>query len=227
MARKLTVTRKNSIKGGLGKWGVKLDGFLVGKLENGEAQSFPIDERSHNLEVVMLSVLGKPTLGIDPATVLIMAGTDDCTVSVSLAVGLVKNKIKTECQYDAALVSESDFIHSITEFMVRIFSGDAILERLEDPNNRRKDLRVVCSGDGIHIRWDVKEATVGKNWSTGYDEEIIPYEAAGVHMNKDQLTSDLLKRTEDSVKSAILTRTRFEKNQYGAFALGNKKSSLY
>lgn len=227
MIRKLTVTRKNSLKGGVGKWAVKLDGFVIAKLDNGQTQSFQIDERSHNMEIVMLSVFGTPTHGIDPATALIMAGTDDCTATVSLAVGLVKNKIKVECQYDAAPLSEADFIDSVTEFMVRIFGGDAILERIEDPNNRNKDLRVVCLEDGVHIRWDVNEVTMGKNWSTGYEEEIVPYEVTGVHMPKDQLTSDLLTRLEDSVKNAILARTRFTKNKSGAFVLGNQKSSLY
>lgn len=228
MNRTLTITRKKNFQGGAGKWMVKLDGFQVAKLNNGESQSVQIDEHPHQMEIVMLSAFGKPTLGIDPGTALIMAGGANCNVTLSLGLGLVKNHINVECSYDYHSMTEADFIDAVTRLMVNVFNGDAILERLNDPNNRRKDLRAVCCKDGVHIRWDVEEATVGKNWSTGYDEEIIPYEAAGVTMPKEQLTKELLARLENSVKNAILGQTRFVKNEYGCFTLGaNKKSSLY
>lgn len=227
MVRTLNITRVQSFVGGGVKMGIKLDGAIIDKIGNGQSLSFHIDDRSHNLEVIALSLIGKPTLGVDPATAFIMAGSDDCTVTVSVVMGLIKNKIKAECQYHTAPVSEANFIHSVTEFMVNVFNGNAILERLEDPNNRRHDLSVSCHKDGVHIRWQLNETKNMDEWSKGYAEEIIPYEAAGVTMPKDQLTGDVLSRVEDSVKGAIVNRTRFVKNEYGAFVPGNKKSSLY
>lgn len=227
MTRNLTMTRKKGIVGGIAKWGVLLDGAMIGKLDNGQTQSFRIDERSHNLEVVMLSPFGKPTLSIEPASTLVMAGTDDCNVTLTLVPGLIKNKIRANCTYEGSVLSESDFVDAVTAFITNVFNGDAILQRLNDPNNRRKDLGISCRKDGVHIWWDVKETTMGKNWSTGRDEELIPYEAAGVTMPKENLTDDLLNRLEASIKNDILTKTRFVKNEYGCFALGNKKSSLY
>lgn len=227
MTRNLTITRKKGIAGGIAKWGALLDGVMIAKLDNGQTQSFRIDEQPHHLEIIMLSVFGKPTLGIDPATAMIMAGTDDCVVTLSLAVGLTKNKIMVDCTYKGSVVSESDFVEAVTAFIVNVFNGDAILKRLNDPNNRRNDLGIDSRKDGVHIWWEAKEITMGKNWSTGRDAEIIPYEAAGVTMPKENLTEDLLNRLDASIKNGILTKTRFVKNEYGCFALGNKKSSLY
>lgn len=228
MNRTLTITRKKNFIGCALKWMVKLDGFEVARINNGESQSIQIDEHPHQMEIVMLSVFGKPTLGVDPGTALIMSGGANCNVTLSLGLGLVKDHINVECSYDIPTITGADFIDAVTRLMVNIFNGDAILERLNDPNNRRNDLRVICRKDGVHIQWDVDEVTVGKNWSTGYDEEIIPYEAAGVTMPKEQLTGERLTRLEDSVKNAILTQTRFVKDEYGCFVLGtNKKSSLY
>lgn len=229
MTRNLTITRKKGIAGAITKWGVLLDGAMIGKLDNGQTQSFRIDERSHNLEVVLLSPFGKPTLTYEPASALVMAGTDDCNVALSLALGLIKYKIRADCTYDSdrPVPSESDFVDAVTAFIANVFNKDAILERLNDPNNRRNDLGISCDKDGVHIWWEVKETTLGKNWSTGRDEELIPYEAAGVTMPKENLTGDLLNRLEASIKNGILTKTRFVKNEYGCFALGNKKSSLY
>lgn len=228
MNRTLTVTRKKDFISGPWKWMVKLDGFEVARINNGESLSIQIDEHPHQMEIVALSAFGIPTLGVDPGTALIMSGGANCNVTLSLGLGLVKNHINVECSYDIPTITGADFIDAVTRLMVNIFNGDAILERLNDPNNRRNDLRVICRKDGVHIQWDVDEVTVGKNWSTGYDEEIIPYEAADVTMPKEQLTGERLTRLEDSVKNAILTQTRFVKDEYGCFVLGtNKKSSLY
>lgn len=228
MNRTLTVTRKKDFISGPWKWMVKLDGFEVARINNGESQSIQIDEHPHQMEIVALSAFGIPTLGVVPGTALIMSGGANCNVTLSLGLGLVKDHINVECSYDIPTITGADFIDAVTRLMVNIFNGDAILERLNDPNNRRNDLRVICRKDGVHIQWDVDEVTVGKNWSTGYDEEIIPYEAADVTMPKEQLTGERLTRLEDSVKNAILTQTRFVKDEYGCFVLGtNKKSSLY
>lgn len=228
MARTLTITRKKNFQGSAGKWMVKLDGYEVARINNGETQSIQIDKHPHQIEIIILSAFGKPTLGIDPGTALIMAGGANCNVMLSLGIGFVKNHINVECSYDCHSITEVDFIDAVTQFMVNVFNRDAILERLNDPNNRRNDLRIACRKDGVHIQWDVSETTMGKNWSTGYDEEAIPYEAAGVTMPEERLTKELLTRLESSVKNAILEQTRFVKNEYGCFALGtNKKSSLY
>lgn len=227
MNRTLTITRKKSFQGGLAKWMVQLDGYEVARLNNGETQSIQIDEHPHQMEIVMLSTFGKPTLNINPGTALIMAGDANCNVTLSLGLGLVKNHINVECSYNAPAINESAFIEAVTRFMVNIFNGDAILERLNDPDNRRNDLEILCAKDGVHIRWAAEKAIVGKNWSTGYDEEIVPYEAAGVTMPTEMLANELLKQLEVSVKQGILTQTRFVKNEYGCFVLGNKKSSLY
>lgn len=79
---------------------VKLDGFEVARINNGESQSIQIDEHPHQMEIVMLSAFGKPTLGIDPGTALIMSGGANCNVTLSLRPGLVKNHINVECSYD-------------------------------------------------------------------------------------------------------------------------------
>lgn len=223
MTRTLTITRKKNFQGGGGQWLVRLDGYEVARINNGATQSIQMTEQPHQMEVVMLSAFGKPTHGIDPVTALIMAGATNCNVTLSLGVGLVRNHINVDCSYDSH-TSEAGFIEEVTRFLVNIFNQDAILERLNDPNNRRKDLNVRCQKDGVHIQWQEVEPT---HWSLGYNEDIVPYEAAGVTMPKEQLTQELLTRLEHSIKDTILSQTRFVKNEYGCFALGtNKRSSL-
>ena len=101
MNRTLTITRKKNLQASLGKLAVKLDGQVVAKIDNGETQSFPIDERSHEMELVMLSAFGAPAKGLDPANASITAGKNDCTVTVSLSMGLIKSRIQVECTYAA------------------------------------------------------------------------------------------------------------------------------
>lgn len=129
-----------------------------------------------------------------------------------------------EASYAIANASEEDSIRAVTSFMVNVFNGEAIMHRLNDPNNRRKDLGVVCLSDGIHIRWHEEKPS---NWTLGYGEEVIPYAAAKTNYPKSQLTSELLSRLERSVHSGIVNYTQFEKNQYGCFAPGNNRPHLY
>lgn len=226
MTRTLTITRENLTVGCAVKMGVELDGFLIAKMRNGETESFQIDESSHNLKIVPLSLFDTPTHNMVSPTALIMAGRDDCNVTLSVSLGLVRHRINVTCNYATAQVSETDFIEAVTRFMVDVFNGSAILERLNDPDNRRNDLEIVCKKDGVHIRWQAKEITMGKNWSTGCNEEIIPYEAACVTMPKERLTDELLTQLTDYIKLDIARETPFARNQYGCFCLP-KKHSLY
>jgi len=227
MTRTLTITRKENFQGKITKWRILLDGRAITMIGNGETQSFQIDERAHELEVVPLNALGKPVHGMDSRKTLIMSGTNNCKATVSIGLGMLNNHIKTECTYEGPVLSEEVFIHAVTVLITNIFNGNAILDLLNDPNNRRNDLRVCCLKDGVHIQWYVKESTFGKNWSTGYDEEIVPYEAANVTMPKENLTPDLLKSLDTSVKNGILSGTGFIMNKYGGFEPGKLKSRLY
>lgn len=222
--RTLTITRKKNFVGCAVQWGVKLDGRPICKIGDGETQSLPINEQAHSLEIMSLSLFGSPNKSMDPAKCMILSGMDNCNVTGSISIGIIKPKIVLDCVYDGAPISVDDFVDSVTRLMISIFNGDAILERLNDSNNRRKDLRVVCEKDGVHIRWEEVEAT---HWSLGYGEEIVPYEAANVLIPKEQMTRELLTRLEGSIENAILAQTRFVKNEYGCFVLGTKKSSLY
>lgn len=214
---------------GIGKVGTrflyKLDGVAIGMTKmHGESISRPIDDRAYSLEAVRVSLLGTPTIGSSPATLMIVSGGMDCTVTTTWRLGLVKGTVHLEASYDLPPVSEDAFVDAVTELMVRIFSSDAILERLNDSNNRRSDLEVFCSENGVHIRWQENQPS---EWSKGYGEEIIPYAASHTGFPKERLNADVLDRLNRAVCSGILSRTRFVKNQYGCFILGTKKSSLY
>ena len=224
MNRKLTITRVKSFQGMLGKWLVKIDGQGAANLNNGETLTLQIDERSHQLEIYPFNAFGGRA-PFDTAPALIMAGRNACHVNVSALAGLARAKIVLECSYEDAALSEADFVECVARCMVNIFNGSAILERLDDPNNRRKDLQIVCAKDGVHIRWSEVEPT---HWSLGYGEEVVPYEAAEVTMPKEKLTQPLLDELQNEIIAAILRETRFEKNKYGCLALNeNKKSRLY
>lgn len=226
MSRTLTITRKKHLYGAICKWAVMLDERMVAEIGNGETKQIQMDDNAHQLKVIALDPFKKAVHNMDPVTALVVSGHANCNATVFI--GLVGNKLKIDCSYEDLGFSESDFIDAVTQFMVNIFNGDAILERLNDPDNRRNDLAVHCQKDGVHIQWQANEIKIGKNWSTGYNEEIVPYEAAGVSMPKEQLTNELLNTLEDSVKAAILSKTRFDENNYGCFALNvHKKSSLY
>ena len=224
MTRNLKITRTASRVGSNLKWGIKLDGKIVGQIKNGESFVTQIDEQPHTLEIIQLSLFGTPTIGVESGVCVIMAGNQDCFAVTRISVELFKNKIHLECTYNGTVPPVSDFVDAVAKFVVNVFKGDAIIERLNDSNNRRKDLEIFCGKDGVHIRWQEVKPT---HLSLGYGEEIVPYEAAGVTLPKEQLTQEILTQLENAVKNAILTQTRFVKNEYGCFVLGNKKSSLY
>ena len=224
--RTLKITQSTS---GIGKVGArflyKLDGVAIGVTKkNGESISRPIDDRAYSLEAVQVSLLGTPAIGSSPATLMIVSGGMDCVATASLRLGLVKTTVHLEASYDLPPVSEDAFVNAVTALMVTIFSGDAILERLNDPNNRRNDLEVFCAENGVHILWQENQPS---EWSKGYGEEIIPYAASHTDFPKERLTPDVLDRLNRAARSGILSRTRFVQNQYGCFMLGTKKPNLY
>lgn len=99
MTRNLKITRTASRVGSNLKWGIKLDGKIVGQIKNEESFVTQIDEQPHTLEIVQLSLFGTPTIGVESGVCVIMAGNQDCFAVARISVELFKNKIHLECTY--------------------------------------------------------------------------------------------------------------------------------
>ena len=221
MARQLTIKRERSLIGGHLKWAIVLNGVSVAAITGGQTQTITISEQAQQLEIIQLSMLGKPTINCDRGTALIMAGAADCTVTASVQTGIFKDVIRLKCAYDRTEIPEEAFVEAVTRLIVGMFQGEAALRWVNDPNNRRRDLRVACRRDGVHICWEMKNP--GRN-IMGMEDNLVPYETAGVSLAQERLEDNLLRRLECSIREGVLSNTRFVVNEYGCFAPGEDAS---
>ncbi len=135
---------------------IYVDGVNVGELKAGASLLIHLDANQHQLKA--------STTG---TACMIPAGTDSYMAdyfNAHFAIGL----------------AEDPFRDALTAFVLNVFRGEGIAERILDPNNRHHHICLELNEKEIRLYWQVIQTKGVKQWSTGCDEEVISYSQAGL-----------------------------------------------
>ena len=75
---------------------------------------------------------------------------------------------------------QDNFRDGLTMFVLKIFRGQGIRDRMADPNNLHHNVSIDVGQDGIRLSWRLAQTRGIKQWATGTDEEKISYYQAGL-----------------------------------------------
>lgn len=72
------------------------------------------------------------------------------------------------------------FRDKLAEFVLRIFRGQGIRDRILDENNRNHNVELHIEPEGIRLSWSLAQTKGLRQWATGEDDEKIPYRQIGL-----------------------------------------------
>ncbi len=158
-----------------------LDGKEQGNLSKNTEMVLSINQDSHQLKSAVLA----PAYNIP-------AGTDNYIAF------FFNDKFKIGPEIDV-------FRDKLTEFVLNIFRGQGIRDRINDPNNSDHVVRLSVDSTGIKLSWNVKKTRGLKQWATGEEEEIITYERIGLcPMSVNKMPGGYWPFVEAYIENAIL-----------------------
>lgn len=72
------------------------------------------------------------------------------------------------------------FREELAEFVLRMFRGQGIRDRIRDENNRNHNIVLNIGQEGIRLSWSLAQTKGLRQWATGEDEEKISYRQIGL-----------------------------------------------
>lgn len=140
------------------KWIVRivLDDVEQGHLKADEVMTLDVDSGEHTLRYNLLA----PKYWIPP-------GRENYLVSYfrdSLRIG----------------PENDEFRDGLTLFVLKMFRGRGIKDRILDPNNHGNKVRLDINSEGIRLSWTLEHTKGLKQWLTGEGEEKISYSQMGL-----------------------------------------------
>ena len=72
------------------------------------------------------------------------------------------------------------FRDELTNFVIDMFRGQGIKERVSDPNNKYNSIQIKVSQEGIRFSWYLSRTRGIRQWMTGDEEEKIAYYQIGL-----------------------------------------------
>lgn len=187
MDRIVKVIREKKFVASLAAYQVSIDNKIVGWLENDSAISISVDEFPH--------VLGVALRDIRKTEANIPAGTDGYIFSMSLETlqGIphlqLTGKIPTaemanltaEVTFDE-FKDYTAFKDNLVAFMIKIFNGQGIQDRLQSENNSNHNIYIVIQPNGISLEYTPVRTQGLLQWATGRISEKIYYKEIGLEL---------------------------------------------
>lgn len=75
---------------------------------------------------------------------------------------------------------QDQFRDELIMFVLKMFRGKGIRERMMDLNNRNHNVKISVEHDGIRLSWDLVKPQGIKQWISGMHEEKISYRQMGI-----------------------------------------------
>lgn len=229
MGRFVRVQRGHSFKGIMVAYDIAIDGVTRGSVRDSQTVDLPIDEGSHIFCFVNHGVYQTP--------IMIPAGTD-CPVIQPVTKLINSNKgdlVRAECigtvpktetaasgkegkVYDVELKAYDYFVSDFVDNIVRIFSGNAIKERIENPKNPDRKLYLEVNSEGICLEYFLLERR---------QREIMTYEAMGLEPPKDAPSYFYTEFMRKAAKNAIEENCpEYYRDSYGYYHLREMSNIL-
>ena len=200
------------------KWCIRLDGAIVGVIEDGRHYYIQTDERRHVLELARYSSHG---MRAGPVAIAVEAGEDDCHVFAGESGGLWHQKLNPECRYLKSRGINDTLSTAVSQYMIWLFFRPSRLKRLIGKNNCRRALGINCGKDGVHICWETPtsgEIRIKNN------EVIIPYDVTGLRVPPESLTEMDLRRMDYEVHGSLGGHAPCTRDENGCFVLKSKQA---
>ena len=182
-----------------------LDGKDQGILPKYDTMTLHLDANEHILKPAIMS-----------SKYLIPKGTDSYIVyffNDAFQIGLVHDPFRDK----------------IIEFIIQIFQGQGIKDRINNPNNRNHNIYLKVCYDGIYLSWDVAKTHGLKQWATGQEEEFISYQSAGLQiLPAEKMPSGYWEFVQNCAEETILKdeKANMMKDHLGGFTY-NTKHNLF
>ena len=183
-----------------------LDGKDLGFLPKHDAMTLQIDANEHILKPAIMA-----------PNYMIPKGTDSYTVYY------FNDKFQIGPVHDP-------FRDQLVEFIVQMFQGQGIRDRINDPNNRNHNVQLQISFDGIRLSWDLGKTRGLKQWLTGKQEEFISYENIGLRvLPEERRPGGYWEFIQTYAEQAILNdeKANMMHDQLGGFTFNTAKHKLF
>ena len=207
--RRLTLKRGSKFIGSAANLTVVIDGVERGTIANGGEITIPISTGEHEIFMRFHSPIG--VMNYHKHT--ITAGHSDLSGEVRPKQGGFKGDWEIDIR--GGNVNVESFVQRVEHFAVDAFRSPRIMNLLNHPNNRRRDLSLQFGEKGMEVRYDVAETRGLKQWATGEDGITIPYAEMGltVPINPPiRMFGEIRDRVERR-----LAEEGWKRNRYGAW----------
>lgn len=121
-------------------------------------------------------------------------------------------------------LEDDPFLDDLVVFILKMFRGKAIRERMLDPNNRHHNVCLDIGPNGIKLYWQVEKTKGLMQWLTGDQEEKISYQQAGLRpLPEDRRPGGYWEFVNTVVTDAIVMDDKVDMERYmGGFTFRSK-----
>lgn len=230
MNRIIRINRPDRLKARLATFDILVDNIILGKIKNNSSLEISIDEGSHYLGIAM-GVYHYPAVKISP-------GIEGAIFSIEIKAkfpnnfrepilfpmlektGIIPAKELLNTQSIITNEKFKEFIsfkNKVVDFMIKVFNGQGIIDRIQLTNNRNHNIYVVIHKDGISLEYEAENTKGITQWATGRVTEKIYYKQMGVEL-PSLLPEHWSESLFNEIRAGILSNnTEFTFDSMGGF----------